>query len=201
MNRRTRMLAQITIGALLLALPLAASAATTYTDPVGDTLFHAPPYMDIVAAGANEDSGTFEFTMTVAATIPEAPKFNPPGVAATWWVFPLDLDPAAFPVGWPLPPPLGGAAEALIAVGWDGSAFSGTLYDRRPLLVGGDVEVTTVPFEIDGNTVRARLDGALIDDPSSFGWGAVVNGLPVFPGNRGYSRFVDWLPRFYNPWP
>ena len=204
---RARLITSIGLGAMVaLSASGHALAATTYSDPVGDTFYHAPPYSDLVAASVDEDDGTYEFTMTVAGSIPAAPRLTPPGVVELRWVVTLDLDPATNPVGWPFAPGAPqsaqkGAPEGFIAVAWDGNAFSATWYDRRPLLIGGDVQATTVPFEIGGDTVHVWLDGALIDDPASFGVGFVTAALPVLPGNGGYRRFLDYLQPFYNPWP
>jgi len=204
---RARFTASIGLGAMIaLSASGQALAATTWTDPVGDALFHAPPYADLVAASADENAGTFEFTMTVAGSIPETPRLTPPGVVELRWVATLDLDPTTNPVGWPLAPGAPqsaqvGAPEGFIAVAWDGSAFSATWYDRRPLLSGGEVVAIPVPFEINGDTVHVWLDGALIDDPASFGVAFVTVALPVLPGNDGFRRFFDYFQPLYNPWP
>ena len=172
---RARLTSSIGLGAIVALSSLGQTlAASSWTDPVGDALFHAPAYADIVAGRVDQDAGTFEFTMTVADAIPETPKLTAPGVQALRWVASLDLDPTSSPIGWPVPQRLPAApqsspaaAEGFLAVAWDGTEFSGTFFDRRPLLSGGEVVATTVPFEIDGNTVHMWLDGALIGDPAS----------------------------------
>src|SRR6476661_3488781 len=55
-----------------------ALAASTWTDPAGDALFHAPAYADVIGGTVNEADGTFEFTMTVAEAIPATPKLTAP---------------------------------------------------------------------------------------------------------------------------
>ena len=205
---RARLTASIGLGAIVAVSSYGqALALTTYTDPVGDALFHAPAYADIVAGTVVEDAGTFEFTMPVADEIPETPKLTAPGVEALRWVVSLDLDPTAFPVGWPFAPGApqsaqNGAAEAFLAVAWDGTEFSGTLFDRRPLLSGGDVEMTSVPFEIDGDEVHIRLDGGLIGIPASFRVGFVTAALTTKLGTTvDQKQILDAVSPFYNAWP
>ena len=184
-----------------------ALAASTWTDPVGDVSFHAPAYADIVAGTVSEDAGIFEFTVKVAAAIPQTPALTPPGVQAVRWVASLDLDSTTFPAGWPAAPGDSRSAQAppaegFVAVVWDGSAFSATWFDRRPLLSGGEVVATTVPFEIDGDTVHIWLDGALIGDPTSFRFGFVTAALTTELGTTvDVKRLLDYLQPFYNPWP
>jgi hypothetical protein len=204
---RARLSASIGLGAIVALSSFGqALAMTSYTDPIGDALFHAAAYADIVAGSVEEDAGTFEFIVTVAESIPETPGLAPPGVEELRWAVTLDLDPTTAPAGYPGPPvapqsPLAGAAEGFIAVAWNGSAFSATWYDRRPLLSGGDATATAVPFDIDGDMVHVWLDGALIGDPTSFRVGFVTVAVPVLPPNLGYKRFIDWVAPFYNAWP
>ena len=205
---RARLAASIGLGAIVaLSASGQALAATTYTDPVGDAEFHAPAYADIVAGTVVEDAGNFEFIMRVADSIPATPRLTAPGVQALRWVVSLDLDSTTYPAGWPFAPgdprsAQRGAAEAFVAVAWDGSAFSATLFDRRPLLSGGAVVATTVPFEIDGDTVHIWLDGALIGHPTSFRFGFVTAALTTELGTIvDVKRLLDYLEPFYNPWP
>lgn len=184
-----------------------ALAASAWTDPVGDALLHAPAYADIVAGNVVEDGGVFEFTMRVAAAIPQTPRLTPPGVQALRWAVSLDLDPTTFPAGWPAAPgdprsSQAPPAEGFMAVAWDGSTFSATWFDRRPLLTGGDVTATSVPFEIDGDTVHIWLDGALIGDPTSFRVGFVTAAVTTRLGTTvDQKQLLDLLSPFYNPWP
>jgi hypothetical protein len=205
---RARLAASVGLGAIAALSSLGqAFAATAYTDPVGDALFHAPPYADIVAGAVDENAGIFEFTLTVAGPIPETPRLTPPGVRALRWVVSLDLDPVTSPAGWPFAPgdprsAQRGAAEGFVAVAWDGTRFSATLFDRRPLLTGGQVVATSVPFEIDGDTVRIWLDGSLIGHPTSFRVGFVTAALTTQLGTVvDIKQLLDVLEPFYNPWP
>ena len=207
---RARLTSSIGLGAIVALSSLGQTlAASSWTDPVGDALFHAPAYADIVAGRVDQDAGTLEFTMTVADAIPETPKLTAPGVQALRWVASLDLDPTSSPIGWPVPQRLPAApqsspaaAEGFLAVAWDGTEFSGTFFDRRPLLSGGEVVATTVPFEIDGNTVHMWLDGALIGDPASFRVGFVTAAVTTKLGTIvDAKQLLDLLQPFYNPWP
>lgn len=207
---RARWITSVGLGAMVaLSASGNALAATTYTDPVADALYQAPAYADVVAGSVDVEAGVFEFTVTVAGTIPEAPDL--PAVAAheLRWAVPLDLDPTTAPVGWPLAPGADQSTrrspvEGFMAVAWDGSAFSGTWYDRRPLLTGGEVTATPVPFEIDGASVHIWIDGALIGDPTSFRFGAATAAVQVpFTGRQpiDVKVVIDLLPQFLNQWP
>lgn len=205
-HTRARWITSVGLGAIIaLSASGQALAVTTWTDPVGDALFHAPAYADIVAGSVEEDGGTFEFTLTVADEIPATPRLTPPGVQALRWVATLDLDSTTFPAGWPLAP--GGigqsaSAEGFVTVAWDGTGFSATWFDRRPLLSGGDVVATNVPFEIDGDTVHMWLDSALIGDPTSFRVGFVTAALTTELGTIvDVKRLLDYIEPFYNAWP
>ena len=208
---RTRFITSLALGAVVgLSTVGQALAASSWTDPVGDATFHAPAYADIVAGRVDVDAGTFEFTLTVAEAIPAIPPLQAPGVQGFRWVTSLDLDSTSSPIGWPLPQRLPAApqsasaarAEGFIAVAWNGSEFSGTWFDRRPLLSGGDVLATSVPFEIDGHTVHMWLDSSLIDDPENFGVGFATVALTTKLGTIiDQKQILDGLQPFYNQWP
>lgn len=207
-HTRARWITSVGLGAMVALSAIGpALAASTWTDPVGDVAFRAPAYADVVAGNVDLDGGIFEFTMTVAEAIPESPILPPPGVAELRWAVALDLDPTAFPVGWPLAPGApqsaqGAVAEGFLAVAWNGSTFTGTWYDRRPLLSGGEHTATSVPFEIDGNEVHIWLDGALIGDPSSFRVGFVTAAETTQLGTIvDVKRILDGLSPFFNAWP
>jgi hypothetical protein len=208
MATSARLPVSIGLGALMaLSTSGGALASTAYTDAAGDALFHAPAYADVLAGEVELDAGTFEFTMTVADAIPQTPRLTAPGVAALRWAVSLDLDPSASPAGWPAAPgdprsAQAKAAEGFVALAWDGSAFSATWFDRRPLLTGGSVTTTSVPFEIDGDTVHIWLDGALIGDPASFRVGFVTAAVTTQPGTLvDAKQLLDWVAPFYNAWP
>ena len=206
--RRVRRLTSVGLGAMVaLSASSQALAASTWTDPVGDALFHAPAYADVVAGTVAQDGGTYVFTMTVAAPIPETPRLTAPGVQALRWAMALDLDPTTNPAGWPAAPGDPRSAQALapegfMAVIWDGSAFSAAWFDRRPLLTGGTFTMTSVPFEIEGATVTVWMDGDLIDNPTSFRVGFATAAVNAELGKLiDAKRVLDGLSPFLNQWP
>ena len=194
----------ITLGALMVAAPASAESLTvTRTDPAGDARYNAPGFMDIVGAAATKSGQTFRFKMRVAAPIPAAPPPAPPGTNQIQWAWPLDTDPTTFPPGNPFPAAPGQAAPAefIIHVVWDGSSFSASLTDRRPLLSGGEAVITPLAFTISGTDVTVDVGASLLDQPSSFAWGAVTFYWSSPPGATKGGHFVDTLEPFSNPFP
>jgi len=159
--------------------------------------------MDIVAAEATKSGQEFRFRMSVAAPIPATPPPTPPGTNQIRWVWVLDTDPTTFPAGDPFPEAPGRAAPAefIIHVAWDGSSFSAFLTDRRPLLSGGEAVITPLAFTVSGTVVTVDVRASLLDEPSSFSWGAVTFYWSSPPGATGGGHFVDTLEPFYNPFP
>jgi len=201
MKHRARPLVPAVAGvviALTLSVPVAAAALVA--DPVGDALYGAPAFMDIVSAGLSEANGALNFWMTVAGTIPADPRLAPPAEASIRWAFPIDSDPTTFPAGAPLAPGQAGPAEFNIRVFWDGNAYSASLLDRRPLLNGLDPIVTPLAFTVSGADVRVAVPATLIGTPK-FRWGAVTVDASAAPGADDGSHFVDTLQPFYNIWP
>lgn len=191
------------IGGVLMALTLslpAFAATSVATDPAGDVLFKAPGYMDIVRAELAADSGTFFFRMTVAAAIPNNPPVAPPANASIRWAFPIDSDPATFPEGDPFPRNQPGPSEFNTRVFWDGSAFTASLLDRRPLLEGGEAILTPLSFTVSGSEIRVAVPASLIG-ASSFRWGAVTVYASASPGGNNGDHFVDTLQPFFRTWP
>lgn len=154
------------------AQPVSAQTSTV-VDPVGDAMFNAPVFQDIVFGQMTKTAGgDFELLMEMAGPVPVNPPLPPPARWEIWWVWGFDLDPTTFPQGYPLSPGLALYPEFLVYVSWDGTEFAGTAVDRRPLLTGGEAIITPVPFSINGTRVEADLPYALIGDvPPSFGWG------------------------------
>lgn len=59
-----------------------------------------------------------------------------------------------------------------------------------------------MPFEIDGDTVRMWLDGALIGDPTSFRVGFATAAVTTELGTIvDQKRILDGLQPFFNSWP
>lgn len=158
------------------------SAVVSTTDPAGDASasqgngLSGETYQDIVSAEVDEGGGVFEFRMDVAASLPAAPIL-PPGITVQEWSWNLNTSPA-LPRGFPFSTGSAAPPEFIVTVLWDGSAFSGTLIDRRPLLAGGEAVSTSVPVEINGATIAAAVDADLLDNPSGFAWIARTNDWP-----------------------
>lgn len=158
MHRKRSLAATAAAGLMALTLSMPALAATSVvTDPAGDTLFKAPGFMDILRAELAEESGTFYFLMTVAAAIPNDPRLPKPANASIRWAFPIDSDPATFPEGDPFPSNQPGPSEFNTRVFWDGSGFTASLLDRRPLLEGGEAILTPLAFTVSGAEVRVAI--------------------------------------------
>jgi hypothetical protein len=176
------------------SLPASAQTSVSAADPAGDASYNAPGFMDIIGAEATKSGQTYGFQMSLAAPIPAAPPSTPPGTNQIQWDWPLETDPTTFPVGAPFPPGSGRArpAEFIIHVSWDGSSFSSHLTDRRPLLSGGEAVLTPLPFTISGSEVRVDVEATLLDQPSSFGWGAVTFYWSSPPG--GTAGVTSWTP-------
>ncbi len=185
---------------LSLALAVLASAVaqpvsaqtSTVLDPVGDTLFNAPAFQDIVIGQMTKTaSGNFELLMGMAGPVPVDPPLPPPGVSEIWWMWAFDLDPTAFPQGTPFPPGVKRRPELIVYVSWDGTEFAGTAIDRRPLLTGGEAIIIPVPFSINGTIVDAVLASELIGDvPPSFLWGPFTVDWSGPVGSAGHN-YVD----------
>ena len=205
-----RYLALLVVVALAGASAVWASSQTlTVSDPEGDTADMSastitPAYMDMVGASISKTGPVFEFSMTLAAPIPNQPAL-PPQVKEIRWIWTPDTDPTTFPAGYPRPAGPGQAAppEFVVIVAWDGSQFRPYLVDRRPLLTGGEAIFTPISFTRTGTRLTASVDAASLGDPPSFGvrmftvfWKtssqaavgfAVADVLP-----DGNPPFVDW---------
>jgi len=151
------------------------SVVSTVDDPVGDALFKAPAFQDVVFGQMTKTaSGDFKLLMEMAGPVPVNPPLPPAGQSEIWWLWVFDLDPTTFPAGYPFvkayAPP-----EFVVYVSWDGAEFAGNAFDRRPLLDGGEAIITPVAFSIDGTILRADLPYTLIGAvPTSFGWAAAI---------------------------
>jgi len=162
------------------------SVVSTVDDPVGDTLFNAPAFQDIVLGQMTKTAGgDFKLLMEMAGPVPVDPPLPPPGKSEIWWLWGFDLDPTTAPVGYPFVK-AHAFPEFIVYVSWDGAEFAGTAVDRRPLLAGGKAILTPVTFSIDGMIVQADLPYALIGAvPTSFVWSAAT---PAWSGPVGVSE-------------
>ena len=188
----------------------AASQTLTLSDPAGDTANVSastitPAYMDMLGASISKKGRVFEFSMTLAAPIPNQPAL-PSQVKEIRWIWMMDTDRTTFPAGYPLPPGPGQAVppEFMVIVAWDGSRFRAYLADRRPLLTGGQSILTPISFTRSGTRLTAFEDAASLGDPPRFG----VRMLTVFwktSSEEAYGfAFADVLPDASPPfveWP
>ena len=163
-----------------LSADVAAGKTSVVLDPVGDADKTAQDYQDIVGATITKKGGTFVFVITLAAALPDNPTL-PSWADVTDWGFGLDMDPSAFPVGYPFTKNNPQFQEFLLEHRVYRSGFSdpldptrsaGILIDRRPLLEGGQAIITPVQFSIDGARITWVVDAALLGDPATFRWAA-----------------------------
>jgi hypothetical protein len=165
---------------------------STVSDPVGDANVSAPAFQAVVFVQITETTdGDFDLLMEVAGPLPVNPPLPPPGSSEIWWVWNFDLDPTTFPAGYPYLK-ANGPAEFSVHVSWDGTGFTGTAVDRRPLLTGGEATISPVPFSIDDGIVEAVLPSALIGTVSaSFGWFAGTGAWSAPVGKSEGHHLVD----------
>jgi hypothetical protein len=191
----------ITLAALTVAAPASAESLTvTLTDPAGDARYKAPGYLDLVQAEATKQGQNFEFRTVVAEPIPLSLPNLPPGNRLVLWLWGLDTDPTTAPQGTPVSPGVPIAAEFVLRVVWNGTAFSGELIDRRPLLTGGEAVVTPLPFTIASNQVSMAVPASAVGNPTSFLWDIVS----IYWSSQGQSlgwHAADFFDPFWNPWP
>ena len=157
------------VGSFLCAVLLSLAAMTaraqtaTVIDPQGDAFYgngnEAPAFLDILAASFTI-SDTLTFIVDVASSLDALP--NPPGSGGVFaWHFALDTDDSIDPPGFPLPPGHKAPAEFGVDALWDGKAFSGQLYDRRPALTGGSALLYSIPVSVSGSRVTITVPAAL----------------------------------------
>ncbi len=175
------------------------AVVSTVSDPVGDADHKAPAFQDIVHGRMTRTAdGDFKLLMELAGPVPASPSLPRPGVSEIWWMWFFD-DPSTSPKGYPASPGFDGGREFLVYVSWDGTEFSGTAVDRRPLLTGGEAIITPVAFSINGTIVEAVLASSLIGDlPSSFGWGPRTIDWSARLGSSGFHP-VDDAESIFNP--
>jgi len=189
MFTRSKHTAPGVIALLAIAAVQPASAQVSMIfDPVGDTFFqNAPAFQDVALGRMTKTAGgDFELLMELAGPVPVAPLLPPQARSEIWWGWNFDLDPAAFPRGYPWG--IDRNSEFLLLVTWDGAEFAGTAIDRRPLLTGGEAIVIPVTFSINGTTVEAVLAYDLIGDvPATFGWAPFTIDWAGPVGSEGVS--------------
>jgi hypothetical protein len=177
-----------------------AALTTTVTDPVGDAVasdgkgLTGEGYQDIVGGEVSQDGGVFSFAMDVAGSVPASPVL-PGGITVQEWSWNINTGPES-PSGFPFAPGNAVPPEFIVAVQWDGASFTGSLIDRRPLLGGGEVVITPVPFDIDGARVTAAVNANRLGNPSSFSWILRTNDWPRLGTNsvQTLDRAPDAVP-------
>lgn len=168
------------------------------SDPQGDAVASdgsgviGKAYQDIVRAELTKKGNDFVFLMDVAGPLPDHPVRRRER-ALQEWSWNLNTDPSAFPAGFPFAPGEAAPPEFNVFVLWDGRTFRGILIDRRPLLVGLEVRIIPIHFEIKRTTLRASVDGSLLGNPESFIWIARTNNWPSGLGN-GDPQTLDRAP-------
>jgi hypothetical protein len=182
--KRTTPLVRI-VGPLLCALLVSLAALTaraqtaTVIDPQGDAYYtpglEAPAFLDILAASITI-SDTLTLTVDVAGSLDALP--NPPGSGGAHgvfvWHFALNTDNSTDPPGFPFPSgQMTASAEFGVDAFWDGTAFSGQLYDRRPALTGGTALLYSIPASVSGSRITLTVPAALA---------AQVKAAVVLPG-------------------
>ena len=159
------------------------------TDPEGDAAasngngLKGEAYQDIVNATVSKTGVTFVFTMEVNAPLPPSPVLQPGGVLQEWsWN--INTAPT-FPKGFPFAPGIAAPLEFSVLVLWDGTNFTASVIDRRPLLAGREATIASVPFAITGAQIQVSVDAVLLGNPGSFLWIARTNDWPTHLGTNG----------------
>lgn len=149
------------------------SASSVVSDVAGDSTSSAP-YLDVIHAKITQQGdGALFFLMVLAGPIPTAPS-----EADLIWPFHIDTDPSSSPGNL--------YVDYVVRVRWFNGAFVGQVLDRTQIGSGGALVVTSVPFSLDGATVKAYVDPALLGNPSTFDWNASTR-----PGqNEPYADFA-----------
>jgi hypothetical protein len=181
----------------------ALALTSTVTDPEEDAVasqgngLTGEAYQDIVGAEVTAEGGVFTFTMDLTAAIPAAPILSH-GITLLEWSWNLNTGPE-LPKGFPFATGSVAPPEFMVMVLWNGTTFTGILIDRRPLLTGGDVAITSVPFSIAGATVSASVNESLLGHPSSFAWIARADNWPEMGTNslQTLDRAPDAVPAFW----
>jgi hypothetical protein len=152
--------------ALLVSLAALTARAQTAAviDPQGDAFYgngnEAPAFLDILAASITI-SDTLTRTVDVAGSLDALP--NPPGSHGQFfWHFALNTDDSTDPPGFPFPSgQMTAPAEFGVDALWDGTAFSGILYDRRPALTGQPALLYSIPVSVSGSRITITIPEAL----------------------------------------
>ena len=171
MLRSVRLLFAILAVHALVLSSAAAARTDVVVDAVGDVPATAPTYVDIIQAQVTDQVGAdvLFFHMALAGPAPTVPS----GFVA--WNWAIDIGGAPGP-------------EYLVVVRWCTQAMvtdcgPGPAHWESALIAGAGVTLNAFPFEVNGATVKAYLDPALIGDPAGFNWRAIAR---LFPGPTGF---------------
>ena len=198
---------------LLVSLAALAARAQTATviDPQGDAFYtnghEAPAFLDILVASFTI-SDTLTLTVDVAGSLDALP--NPPGSGGIFdWHFALNTDNSTDPPGWPFPPGQTAGAEFGVDALWDGTAFSGLLFDRRPALTGGTALLYSIPVSVSGSRIiitvpaalAAQIRAAVVLPGATWNCSTLWNntGTALFPIGTQAIHGIDEIGR--QPWP
>jgi hypothetical protein len=187
------------------AFDVAAALTSFVIDPAGDASLNlknyvgpgadekVPDYLDIVRAEVSKSGRTFVFTMNVADVVPANPAAASGDLGIEAWLWGLDTDPTTSPEGGFWPPSQVHPFEFYVDVEWDGMQFSGSIYDFRPLLTGGEFVVTPLTFVIEGAQLTLFVAESALDHPATFVWGAATSTRHSHFGSGGYQN-LDFAP-------
>jgi hypothetical protein len=187
-------------GPVVVGRSVALGTCVGISDPAGDVGNQVPGWEDIVAGQVCLADGIYAFTWTMAASIPAQIELPSSGPKFANWLFHLDTDPSTAPAGSPVGQNQPLAPEFMVAVTGDESGLAGTLYDRRPLLLGQPWIVTAIDFSVADNQIVATVPSALLGDPPTFNFAEhTVNWTSHFPSDAGH--IVDVTVPNWNPFP
>lgn len=170
----------LALPALLVAVQFISSAhagSSVVDDPAAD-VGSSPPYLDVIHAKVTEQdgSGTLFFLMELAGAVPKAPSESD-----LIWPFHIDTDPGASPGGL--------YVDYVVRVRWVNGAFVGQVVNRT---AAPTLTITSVPFSVDGATVKVFVDPTTLGNPASFHWNASTRPGATVP-------YVDFAPDASGP--
>ena len=173
------------------------SMSCSITDPTADSFLTgsisngnpkkaAPGWEDITGATVDGSGHSFVLTLTVNGSIPSSPTTNKSS-EPIWWDFGFTQNLSLAGTGWPSSP---GNSHHITwwdaALTWNGTGFSGIFANR---LNGTQ---TSIPFHLSGATIGLTVDPALMGNPTSFLWLAILGIWPSHTGSNSlYLADVD----------
>jgi hypothetical protein len=186
-------------------------ATLAAVDAQGDAFYsnghEAPAFLDILA-GSFTVCDTLTCTVDVAGSLDALP--NPPGSGGIFdWHFALNTVNSTAPPGWPFPPGQTAGSEFGVDALWDGTSFSGLLFDRRPALTGGSALLYSIPVSVSGSRIiitvpaalAAQIRAAVVLPGATWNCSTLWNntGTALFPIGTQAIHGIDEIGR--QPWP